>query len=50
MLRVDLPGVMKLGFRRSAVKSKISKELVLSLAAPLLEGDAQITFLIDGLG
>jgi hypothetical protein len=49
MIRVDLPGVMRLRFPALRREVKVIKELLLSIAAPLLEDDAQITLLIDGL-
>ncbi|MFN0172550.1 MAG: hypothetical protein ACKV22_39730 [Bryobacteraceae bacterium] len=46
---VKIPGLMKLKF--PAVRRKVSqvKELLSSIAGPLLDDDAQITLLIDGL-
>ncbi len=49
MVRVEVPGLMRLRF--PALRRKVAEvqELFLIIAAPLLEADAQITLLIDGL-
>lgn len=46
---VQTPGLMRLRF--PALRSEVNevKELTLAIATPLLESDAQVTFLIDGL-
>lgn len=46
---VKAPGVMKLRFPALWPKVEQIHELLISIASPLLESDAQITFLIDGL-
>jgi hypothetical protein len=46
---VDVPGVMRLRFPALRRQVKELKELLLVIAAPLLEKDAQVTLLIDGL-
>jgi hypothetical protein len=48
-VRVKVPGLIKL--RLPALKREVKdvKELLHRIASPLLEADAQITFLIDGL-
>jgi hypothetical protein len=48
-VRVDVPGLMRLRFPALRREVKQVKELLLSIASPLLEEDAQITLLIDGL-
>lgn len=48
-VRVDVPGLMRPRFPVLRKEVKEVKELTLAIAAPLLEEDAQITFLIDGL-
>jgi len=48
-IRVDVPGLMRLRFPALRREVKQVKELLLPIAAPLLERDAQITLLIDGL-
>lgn len=48
-VRVDVPGLMRLRFPALRREVKEVKELLLSIASPLLESDAQITLLIDGL-
>jgi ABC-type dipeptide/oligopeptide/nickel transport system ATPase component len=48
-VRVQVPGVMKLRFPALQREVKRLKELLVSIASPLLERDAQITLLIDGL-
>ncbi len=49
MIRVDVPGVMRLRFPALRREVKDIRELLLSIATPLLDDDAQITLLIDGL-
>lgn len=46
---VDTPGVIRLRFPALRREVKEIKELLLTIAAPLLEANAQITILIDGL-
>ncbi len=48
-IRVDVPGLMRLRFPAIRREVKEVKELLLSIASPLLDDDAQITLLIDGL-
>jgi hypothetical protein len=48
-VRVDVPGLMRLRFPALRREVKEVKELLLRIASPLLESDAQITILIDGL-
>lgn len=48
-VEVEVPGVMKLRFPALRRKVKELKELLVSIASPLLEKGAQITLLIDGL-
>jgi len=46
---VDVPGLMRLRFPALRHVVKEVKGLLLTIASPLLENDAQITLLIDGL-
>lgn len=46
---VDVPGVMRLRFPALRRQVKELRELLVAIAAPLLERDAQITLLVDGL-
>jgi hypothetical protein len=46
---VHVPGVMRLRFPALRRHVKELKELLIAIAAPLLQKDAQITLLIDGL-
>ncbi len=46
---VDVPGLLKFRFLALRREVKQVRELLLSIASPLLENDAQITLLIDGL-
>jgi hypothetical protein len=48
-IRVDVPGLMRLRFPALRREVKEVKELLLSIASPLIENDAQVTLLIDGL-
>jgi hypothetical protein len=48
-IRVDVPGLVRLRFPPLRREVKQVRELLLSIASPLLESDAQITILIDGL-
>jgi hypothetical protein len=48
-VRVEVPRLMRLRFPALRREVKAVKELLLSIASPLLENDAQITLLIDGL-
>lgn len=48
-IRVEVPGLMKLRFPALRREVKEVKELLETIASPLLENDAQITLLIDGL-
>lgn len=48
-IRVDVPGLMRLRFPALRREVKQVNELLLPIAAPLLEKDAQITLLVDGL-
>jgi hypothetical protein len=49
LVRVDVPGLMRLRFPALRRVVKEVKGLLLTIASPLLENDAQITLLIDGL-
>jgi hypothetical protein len=49
MVPVKVPGVMRLRFPAFRREVKELKELLLTIAAPLIEEDLQITFIIDGL-
>src|SRR5258707_10789101 len=49
LVPVDIPGLMKLRFPALRREVKKVKELLLYIASPMLEDDAQITLLIDGL-
>ena len=49
LVPVKVPGVMRLRFPALKREVKELKELLQRIASPLLEADAQITFLIDGL-
>jgi hypothetical protein len=46
---VKIPGVMKLRFSALRREIEVLKNLLVSIASPLLKRDAQITLLIDGL-
>jgi ABC-type dipeptide/oligopeptide/nickel transport system ATPase component len=46
---IETPGLMRTKFPSLRQEVKEVKELALAIASPLLEEDAQITFLIDGL-
>jgi hypothetical protein len=48
-VRVNVPGLMRLRFPALKREVKEVKEPLQRIASPLLEADAQITFLIDGL-
>jgi hypothetical protein len=48
-VRVDVPGLMRLRLPALRREVKDVKELLLTIASPLLASDAQITLLIDGL-
>ncbi|MGA2773190.1 MAG: hypothetical protein ABSG26_20475 [Bryobacteraceae bacterium] len=48
-IRVNVPGLMRLRFPALRREVKELKELLLNIASPLLDNDAQITLLIDGL-
>ncbi|MDP2999839.1 MAG: hypothetical protein Q8N47_20290 [Bryobacterales bacterium] len=48
-IRVEVPGLMKLRFPALRREVKEVKQLLETIASPLLENDAQITLLIDGL-
>jgi hypothetical protein len=48
-IRVEVPGLMKARFPALRREVKQVKELLETIASPLLENDAQITLLIDGL-
>ena len=49
LVPVKTPGVMKLRFPALWPKVEEIQKLLISIASPLLESDAQITLLIDGL-
>jgi hypothetical protein len=46
---IETPGLMRLRFPALRSEVKEVKDLTLAIASPLLESDAQITFLVDGL-
>jgi len=48
-VRVDVPGLVRLRFPALRREVREVKDLLQSIASPLLENDAQITLLIDGL-
>jgi len=48
-VRVEVPGLMRLRFPALRREVREVKDLLQSIASPLLENDAQITLLIDGL-
>jgi ABC-type dipeptide/oligopeptide/nickel transport system ATPase component len=49
MVPVKVPGLVRSRFPALGHKVKEAKDLLLCIASPLLEADAQITLLIDGL-
>jgi hypothetical protein len=49
LVPVKVPGLVRLRFPALRREVKEVKELLLSIASPLIENDAQITLLIDGL-
>ncbi|MGB9456881.1 MAG: hypothetical protein WCB12_12610 [Bryobacteraceae bacterium] len=49
LVRINVPGLMKLRFPALRREVNEVKELLQRIASPLLEAGAQITFLVDGL-